>query len=168
MMNDEFKDYFESYNEPEEKPQEETPEQREEREIKETTIERRYNKKRLFVISFVSALALFVIIWTWLRYFHPYATSQETGVIMKVSNEGNLFKTYEGKMISEVYIIDTVTTFESNFDFTITDDSVARQAMELAGTGRRVTLDYKYYKGKLPWRGESNRIVTKITLKEPD
>ena len=159
---------FESYNEPEEKPQEETPEQREEREIKETTIERRYNKKRLFVISFVSALALFVIIWTWLRYFHPYAISQETGVIMKVSNEGNLFKTYEGKMISEVYIIDTVTTFESNFDFTITDDSIARQAMELAGTGKRVMLDYKYYKGKLPWRGESNRIVTKITLKEPD
>lgn len=168
MMHDEFKDYFETENVPEEKPQEETPEQREEREIKETTIERRYDKKRLFIISFVSALTLFVIIWTWLRYFHPYAIGQETGVIMKVSNEGNLFKTYEGKMISEVCIIDTVTVFESNFDFTITDDSVARQAMELAGTGKRVMLDYKYYKGKLPWRGESNRIVTKITLKEPD
>ena len=167
-MDDNFKDYFEPENVPEEKPQEETPEQREEREIKETTIERRYNKKRLFAISFTAALALFVIIWAWLRYWHPYATGQETGVIMKVSNEGNLFKTYEGKMISEVYIIDTVTTFESNFNFTITDDSLARRAMELAGTGKRVTVDYKYYKGKLPWRGESNHVATQITVKDED
>lgn len=168
MMDDNFKDYFEAENVPEEKPQEETPEQREEREIKETTIERRYNKKRLFVISLITGLALFLVIWMWLRYFHPYATGQETGVIMKVSNEGNLFKTYEGKMISEAYIIDTVTTFESNFDFTITDDSLARRAMELAGSGKRVTVDYKYYKGKLPWRGENNRVITQITVKEED
>ena len=74
MMHDDFKDYFETENVPEEKPQEETPEQREEREIKETTIERRYDKKRLFIISFVSALALFVIILTWLRRCQTKAT----------------------------------------------------------------------------------------------
>ena len=48
LMDDNFNDYFEPESVPEKKVQEETPEQREERELKEATIERAHNRKRVF------------------------------------------------------------------------------------------------------------------------
>ena len=111
MMDDNFTDYFEPENVPDDKPKEETPEQREEREIKETTIDRtRGGRRRLFLWSLVVVLAGFLVYTVWSRYFHPYRTDcQERGVIMDVANEGTLVKTYECKMISEKYISDTVS-----------------------------------------------------------
>ena len=102
MMDDNFTDYFEPENVPDDKPKEETPEQREEREIKETTIDRtRGGRRRLFLWSLMVVLAGFLVYTVWSRYFHPYRTDcQERGVIMDVANEGTLVKTYECKMIS--------------------------------------------------------------------
>ncbi len=121
MMDDNFTDYFEPENVPDDKPKEETPEQREEREIKETTIDRtRGGRRRLFLWSLVVVLAGFLVYTVWSRYFHPYRTDcQERGVIMDVANEGTLVKTYECKMISEKYISDTVHIYTSDFAFTI-------------------------------------------------
>jgi hypothetical protein len=161
-MDDNFNDYFEEEGVPEEKPQVETPEQREEREIKEATIERRHNKMRITLLSIIAFIVLVVVGWVWLRYFHSFRESQETGRIMEVANEGTIFKTYEGKMISEKYIADTIHVYQSDFDFTIDDDSVARQLMKLSGTGRKVTLSYREYHGTLPWRGNTSKIVTKV------
>ena len=84
---------------------------------------------------------------------------------MKVSNEGSLFKTIEGEMISEGYIEDTIAAMHSDFKFSIPSDSIARDAMRWAGDGKRIVLTYNEYKGKVLWRGNSKHIVTKI---EPD
>ena len=164
MMDDNFTDYFEPENVPDDKPKEETPEQREEREIKETTIDRtRGGRRRLFLWSLVVVLAGFLVYTVWSRYIHPYRTDcQERGVIMDVANEGTLVKTYECKMISEKYISDTVHIYTSDFAFTIKSDSLAREANALKGTGRRVTVHYYEYKGMVPWRGETKRFATQI------
>ena len=57
-------------------------------------------------------------------------------------------------------IADTIHVYERDFLFSVEDDSVARDLMELQSTGRRVTLTYKEYRGTLPWRGNSKKIVT--------
>ena len=84
---------------------------------------------------------------------------------MKVSNEGTVFKTYEGEMISESYVEDTLLAMKSDFAFSIPTDSLARDAMRWAADGKRVVLTYDEYKGKVLWRGDSKRVVTSI---EPD
>ena len=84
---------------------------------------------------------------------------------MKVSNEGTIFKTIEGEMISEGYIEDTIAALHSDFMFSIPNDSLARDAMLWAGDGKRVVVTYNEYKGTVVWRGSSKHIVTKI---EPD
>ena len=84
---------------------------------------------------------------------------------MKVNNEGTLFKTFEGEMISEGYIEDTIVAMHSDFKFSIANDSLARDAMRFAGDGKRVVLTYNEYKGTVMWRGDSRHIVTRI---EPD
>ena len=165
-MDDNFNDYFTDENVPEEQPQiyQETPQEREEREIKEATIERRGNSVKLLLALIIVAMAAFLGWWVWQYYFHPYRISQEKGWIMKVSNEGSLFKTIEGEMISEGYIEDTIAAMHSDFKFSIPSDSLARDAMRWAGDGKRIVLSYNEYKGTVLWRGNSKHIVTKIEL----
>lgn len=166
-MDDNFNDYFTDESLPEEQPKvhQETEQEREEREIKEATIERRGNTLKLMLAFIILAMALFLGWWIWQYYFHPYRVSQEKGWIMKVGNEGSLFKTFEGEMISEGYIEDTLVALHSDFHFSIPSDSLARDAMRFAGDGKRVVLTYNEYKGKVLWRGNAKNVVTKI---EPD
>lgn len=165
-MDDNFDDYFiePQEPEPEKEPHEETAQEREEREIKEATIERRGSTLRILLALIICAMAIFLAWWAWQYYFHPYRISQEKGWIMKVSNEGTVFKTFEGEMISDGYIEDTLVALHSDFFFSIPSDSLARDAMRLAGEGKRVVLTYNEYKGTVLWRGNSKHVVTKIEL----
>lgn len=162
-MDDNFDDYF-TNDAPEEQPQahQETEQEREEREIKEATIERRGNTLKILLVLTIVAMVAFLGWWMWQHYFHPYRTSQEKGWIMQISNEGAVFKTYEGEMITESYIEDTLVAMTSNFKFSITDDSLALDAMRWAKNGQRLILTYDEYKGKVLWRGNAKYIVTKI------
>ena len=74
LLDDNFNDYFEQPQEekPAKEPQVETAEEREEREIKEATIERRYNRVKWAIGIFVTLAVLLAIFWCWQRYFHPY------------------------------------------------------------------------------------------------
>jgi hypothetical protein len=166
-MDDNFDDYFTDDNAPEEQPEvhQETAQEREEREIKEATIERRGNSVKMTLVLIIAAMVLFLGWWMWQHYFHPYRVSQEKGWIMKVSNEGTVFKTNEGEMISDKYIEDTLLAMHSDFHFSIADDSLVRDAMRFAGNGKRVILTYNEYKGTVLWRGDTKHVVTKI---EPD
>ena len=165
-MDDNFDDYFDA-DAPEDQPvvRQETAQEREEREIKEATIERRGNSVKVTLVLIIAAMALFLGWWMWQHYFHPYRVSQEKGWIMNVSNEGTLFKTFEGEMISEGYVEDTIAAMHSDFKFSIPTDSLARDAMRWSQDGRRVVLTYNEYKGTVVWRGNSKHVVTKI---EPD
>ena len=164
-MDDNFNDYF-TEDAPEEQPQvhQETEQEREEREIKEATIERRGSSVKILLVLIIVAMALFLGWWMWQYYFHPYRVSQEKGWIMNVSNEGTVFKTFEGEMMSEGYIEETLVAMHSDFKFSIPTDSLARDAMRLAGEGKRVVLTYNEYKGTVMWRGNSHNVVTRIEL----
>ena len=162
-MDDNFNDYF-TDDAPEEQPvtRQETEQEREEREIKEATIERRGSSLKVLLVLIIAAMAFFLGWWMWQHYFHPYRVSQEKGWIMKVSNEGTLFKTFEGEMISEAYVEDTIVAMQSDFHFSITNDSLVRKASRLSHDGTRVIVTYNEYKGKVLWRGNSKHVVTAI------
>ena len=87
-MNESDNDYFEPESVPEEKPHVETTEEREERELRETTIERAHNRRRLFFMCLAGVLLLVIVGAVWVRYYHPYLESNERGVITSVANKG--------------------------------------------------------------------------------
>ena len=164
-MDDNFNDYFTDENVPDEEPQvhQETEQEREEREIKEATIERRGASLKMLLAVIIIAMALFLGWWIWQYYFHPYRISQEKGWIMKVGAEGTIFKTIEGEMISDSYIEDTIVAMHSDVQFSLPNDSnLVREAKKLAADGQRVVLSYNEYKGTVIWRGNSKMVVTKI------
>ena len=162
LINDNFDDYFESGAPKNDKaPHQETEEEREERELIESTIKRRSNKKRIFLA--LGTLLVLVLLFFFVRdrYFHAYQESDVKGRIADVTLRGSIFKTYECKMLS-YDVVSVGNVVKSEFNFTVTDDSLAHALGQLKQTPIAVQVHYKEYKSTVPWRGETKYIVTKI------
>ena len=128
-------------------------------------VEQKPKRYRKLIIISLSLLFAAIIIWGYLRYFNPYIIdAQKTGYILDVEQRGVIFKTYEGSMLSEYAIQDTSKLYQRDFSFSFENDSLAKEAMNLQGSGKKVTLKYKMYDGVLPWRGNSKYVITDIEL----
>ena len=119
----------------------------------------------LYIAGAVAFAALALACW--LRYFNAYITEAHvTGFVTNVEKRGVIFKTYEGEMISQQALTDTVRIYTRDFIFSITDEALAHRLQDMQSTGRPVTLIYKRYHASVPWRGSSPIVVTGIYTKE--
>ncbi len=118
-------------------------------------------RKFLLWVGFVIVVALAATIY--IRYFNPYVTDARVrGYVTTVERRGILFKTYEGEMITEQSLADTIRVYSRDFTFTIPDEEMAKELQQYQGTGRQVTVTYSRYYGMLPWRGASTAVLTAI------
>jgi hypothetical protein len=116
---------------------------------------------RIFIV--ISILVLAIIVW-W-RYFYVFGEGVKSGELNYVVKKGNIFKTYEGKLIQSGFRSKAAGTVQSyEFEFSVVDDSIANILMQ--NSGSYFDLSYKEYKGTLPWRGFSNYVVDKIIKME--
>jgi hypothetical protein len=116
-------------------------------------------KKFLRVSLTVLLLALVVFIY-W-RYFKPFGEGSKAGQLNFFVKKGYVFKTYEGRVIQSGYRSVVPGSIQSNeFDFSVTDESVAKTLM--SHSGAILELHYKEYSGRIWWRGMSNYIVDSI------
>ena len=110
-------------------------------------------KKQMFVI--LSIVLLILTVFIYFRYSFVYSEGTRVGIIYKFSKKGTIFKTYEGEMMlpgirnkGEGKSLSTNT-----FHFSVTDEELAKKLMKRQGM--EIELHYVYYKGALPWRGDS-------------
>jgi len=97
----------------------------------------------------------------WWNYFYVFGEGVKSGELNYVVKKGNIFKTYEGKLIQSGLRSKAVGSVQSyEFEFSVTDDSIANILMN--NSGNYFDLHYKEYKGTIPWRGYSVYIVDKI------
>ncbi len=116
---------------------------------------------RIFVFIIIAILALVI----WWKYFYVFGEGVKSGELNYVVNKGNVFKTYEGKLIQSGFRSKAVGTVQSyEFEFSVVNDSIANVLMN--NSGNYFDLHYKEYKGTLPWRGFSPYIVDKIIKME--
>lgn len=107
----------------------------------------------------VLGLAAFIFF----KFCFVYAEGVNEGDINYFQKEGYIFKTYEGKMIQTGFksTADNATTLRSNeFKFSVTDKAVADSLMRCSG--KTVELKWNRYFSTLPWRGNSQYVVTEI------
>ncbi|MEP6675481.1 MAG: hypothetical protein ABJA78_10005 [Ferruginibacter sp.] len=117
---------------------------------------------RWFIVITLLVLALFL----WWKYYKVFGEGVKSGTLNYVVKKGDIFKTYEGKLIQEGISSKTVGSIESNyFNFSIVDDSIANILMN--NSGSKFELHYKEYRGSLPWRGYTNFIVDRIISMKP-
>lgn len=116
-------------------------------------------KKFLFIILIV--LLILAGPFFWWRYYFVFGEGVKAGNLNFLVKKGYVFKTWEGRLIQEGFKTPAPGALQSNeFDFSIVNDSLA-QILERSG-GRFVELRYKEYLHAIPWRGNSNYIVTEI------
>lgn len=111
------------------------------------------------MISLVVLLILAGIVY-W-RYYFTYSEGDRYGLLQKISHKGNLFKTYEGEMVSSsVSGNQNVPIASEKFYFSITDENVAKKMNDLQG--HHVTVHYTQKNSAAFWRGDSEYIVDSV------
>lgn len=124
---------------------------------------KRTSKKvlRIFILSFIAIL----VIGFAFMYWGTYEDGVMAGKILRVSEKGMMFKTYEGKINLETFgaLRDTSPIAES-FDFSIekSDDALIKELQQVALTGERVNLYFVKRYMTFPWRGDTKVYATRV------
>src|SRR6185503_866783 len=121
--------------------------------------------KKIFGWATIIIIILLIIVFWW-KYYFVFGEGVKSGELNYVVKKGNLFKTYEGKLIQSGFRSKTPGAIQSyEFEFSVVNDSIANVLMN--NSGNFFDLHYKEYKGALPWRGYSPFIVDKIVSMKP-
>lgn len=118
---------------------------------------------RLFKILFFAVLCVGLAVAgiIYYRYYFVFGTGIKSGELNQIVLKGNLFKTYEGRLIQAGFKGSQANTIQSyEFTFSVEDEKVAKQLERLGG--KSLELHYNEYKNVLPWRGNSVYIVDSI------
>lgn len=119
------------------------------------------------IIAIVVLILLLIIgFWFWWNYLYVFGEGVKSGQLNYIVKKGNVFKTYEGKLIQSGIRSQQPGSVQSyEFEFSVADDSLANYMMN--NSGAYYDLHYKEYKNTLPWRGYSRYIVDRIVHMEP-
>ncbi len=116
---------------------------------------------RILLLLVVAVIAIML----WWKYYYVFGEGVKSGELNYVVKKGNIFKTYEGKLIQSGFRSKAAGTVQSyEFEFSVVNDSIANVLMQ--NSGNYFDLHYKEYKGTLPWRGFSPYIVDQIIKME--
>ncbi|HEY0298684.1 MAG TPA: hypothetical protein VGB84_05645 [Arachidicoccus sp.] len=111
----------------------------------------------IFCVVIVLALSGYIY-W---RYFYVFAEGVKSGTLNYAVYKGNIFKTYEGKLIQQGFGRQNNGSFQSyEFEFSIKDKHIF-ETLE-RNSGKIFDLQYKEYHGRIAWRGNTVYIVDSI------
>lgn len=128
-----------------------------------TVSSRRSGLKKILTITLILIIVIGFGIFWW-NYLFVFGEGVKSGQLNYVVKKGNLFKTYEGKLIQSGFRSQPGSIQSYEFEFSVTDDSLANVLMN--NSGKYYDLHYKEYKHALPWRGFSPYVVDKIIRME--
>lgn len=112
---------------------------------------------RLLMVLLVVGLIAF----TYFKFFYVFGDGVKSGHLNYAVKKGNIFKTYEGKLIQEGYKSKTAGVIQSyEFEFSINSKKI--YDILSANSGKLFDLHYKEYHGTIPWRGNTRYIVDSI------
>jgi hypothetical protein len=119
------------------------------------------SKLKTFLGWFILVLALTLAGIVYFKYYFVFGEGVKSGYLNYAVKKGNVFKTYEGKLIQEGFGSGRAGTIASNeFVFSVESDSVFH-LLEM-NSGKFFDLHYKEYHGVLPWRGHTRYIVDRV------
>jgi hypothetical protein len=117
--------------------------------------------------KFLGTLTVIIIVFLagffYWCYYYTYSEGNRTGLLQKFSHKGNIFKTYEGELVlSSIQSTGGVGIASEKFYFSVAADSLAVKMMNYEG--HKVTVHYEQKNSSLPWRGDSEYVVDRMTV----
>ncbi len=116
--------------------------------------------KKFILIVLVLGVAVFSFL-----YWATFENGVMAGKVIRISEKGFLFKTYEGKLNLESFgALKGASPIAESFDFSVEkgEDGTITTLQEVALSGERINLYFKKRYMKFPWRGDTNYFVTKV------
>jgi len=116
--------------------------------------------KRIVVIAILLGLGVLAF-----AYWGVYEKGTMAGKVLRITEKGVVFKTYEGKISLESFgALKGVSPVAETFDFSIESDQteVINQLQEVALSGERVNLHFVKRYVRFPWRGDTKYFVEKV------
>jgi len=106
----------------------------------------------------ISLIVMVLAAWTFITLHYTYSSGERAGYVQKISNKGWFCKTWEG----ELAMANLPGAMPQIFEFTVTDDTVARQINERAG--QHLVLHYEQHKG-IPTScfGDTEYFIVQVT-----
>lgn len=93
-----------------------------------------------------------------------YSDGSRAGELIKISEKGMVFKTYEGQLSLGGLSVGGEDNNETNignlWDFSVTDDAVYKKMEALRG--KKVVVKYKEQYRAIPWKGDTKYIITDV------
>lgn len=114
-------------------------------------------------IIWASIIVLFLGLggFIWYKYFFVFGEGVKSGYLNYAVYKGNVFKTYEGKLIQQGFRGGNVGGVQSNeFEFSIENEAIFKQLE--TNSGKYFDLHYKEYHGAVPWRGNTVYVVDQV------
>jgi hypothetical protein len=116
--------------------------------------------KRILII----VLVVGVIVFSFL-YWGVYERGIMAGKVLRVTEKGVLFKTYEGKLNLETFgALKGASPIAESFDFSVESDQqeVINELGQVALSGERVNLHFIKRYTTFPWRGDTRYFIEKV------
>ena len=116
--------------------------------------------KRIILIIILVGLSSMVYF-----YFGTYSEGIRSGVVIKGSKKGILFKTYEGQLNLLTFgASKNQNLVAETFDFSVptSDEAVIKDLEAVSLSGERVSLHYVEKFVTFPWRGDTKYLVVKV------
>ena len=107
----------------------------------------------VFIAVVITGLILFI----YFKYFFVFGEGVKSGHLNYAVRKGNIFKTYEGKLIQAGF----KGNFQSyEFEFSMKSKRVFEMLEK--NSGKYFDLHYKEYHGVVPWRGNTVYLVDSV------
>ena len=121
---------------------------------------------RKFTWIIIGVIVIAFSLFVFFRFYYVFGEGVKSGELNYLVKKGNVFKTFEGKLIQSGLRPGTSGSIQSyEFEFSVEDKKIAETLMR--NSGMVLDLHYKEYHGTLPWRGFSKYIVDSIYAMKP-
>ena len=132
------------------------------------TITSGVKKTKSFLRKLITYVLLLVVLFGigYVLYCnYTYSSGTRTGVLVKVSEKGFVFKTYEGQLNLGGFSTDVESGMIGNvWNFSVTNDAVYKKIQTLEG--KKVKLSYREKNKAMPWQGDTNYFIEDVVLSE--
>ena len=98
-------------------------------------------------------------------YWGTYEDGVMAGKILRVSEKGVMFKTYEGKINLETFgALRGACPIAESFDFSVErgDENLVKELETVSLSGERVNLYFVKRYIAFPWRGDTKYFATRV------
>ncbi len=110
----------------------------------------------------IAVLVVILVIYYFACQF-TYSQGNRAGLLVKFSQKGYVFKTYEGELnLGGVNTDPKAGLMNNMWDFSVKDKTAADQLMQMEG--KYIRIHYKQVLKHFVWQGETDYFVDSVTI----